>query len=280
MRSDPAITANPSSINTYLSEVRAAIHRQCGVQLAFTPLLKQFLLRWSQHHNVDNPQRIPLPIPRSLVKLVVEDVSLHRAQRLATLLAFNGLLRSQDYCSTSRSKTPSKFTLLRSDIRWDEHTSSYIIRQKRSKSDPMFQGRDFPFTRQPGEVHCPVKHIREYLRWYDANFPSQQHLPLLRLDDGRFLIRNDIITALRKHSAAVNIPPSHIASHSLRHGGAFELLEAGASMEEVIARGRWRGDSAVEMARHYGRFSVGRSQRISHLLRLSLPAAQPFITNY
>jgi len=266
--------ANPASIATYVSEIKAAVERDTGIVIPRTAAFERYLLRLQQYHNKDNERRLPKPTPRDLILAVFNDRALGRGQRLGVLLAFNGLLRSEDYCSDTQSRTASPYTLLRSDIFFDPSSGAYRAKFKKSKSDPALQGKYHQWLPQHGEASCPVKALRDYLGWFDARFAP--NTPLLRMDDGRFLTRHLIDSALQKHAPAFGIDPADMSSHCPRFGGAFELFESGVPIQEIITRGRWRGQSAKAMAQHYGNLSVKRAQRTSDALRLSLPAARSF----
>lgn len=226
---------------------------------------------------MSKPPRDVVPVTKELIARVCADPDIWPGVKMAILLGFNGMLRVGEYTARRvKGAFDPRFTILRSDLRWDAAARAFVHRIKRSKSDPFFMGPQFHFMETPGDSHCPVANLRVYMTWFDTQFPAAS--PLLRRPNGQYVVPADIFFALRKHSAACGIPPAQVMTHSLRYGGAFALAEAGLSLEDIIARGRWNGRDAHVMARKYSRFSVSRMRRVADGLRIDdQPSAQPFI---
>ena len=252
-----------SSISNYISSIRKIIAVRTSYLLVRSPLLEQFLKRLRQS---SPPGRKTLPANKRLLQLVCADPLIDPAVKVGVLLAFNGLLRVSEYCShTIRPAATPLRRMQRDDVRVAP-AGSYFSARIFGKSDMFNHGPEMQFPEKPGDSHCVVARLRTYLTWRDARYSPSQ--PLLIRSSGLFVVRKDIDAALKKHSLDAGLRPSQVSTHSLRYGGAFELVDNGASWEEVIARGRWRSDDAKRLAMQYSNFSKKRNIDVSERLRI------------
>ncbi len=192
-----------------------------------------------------------------------------KATKLGILLAFNGLLRSREYCHPTVKHPPQGTARLRraqrSDVKLSEDLT-YMTMRVFGKSDLYNHGPIMHFAAQPGDALCVVKQMSDYLQWRDAHFAPDE--PLLIKSSGLFVTRRDVAAALKKHCWPCGLLPSQVSTHSLRYGGAFELYEGGATWPDIISRGRWTSEDAKKLAMQYASFSKERSTRLSKRLRL------------
>jgi len=256
-----------SSISTYISTVREIIAIRTGYHLVRTPLLERFLLRKRQR---DPKGRITAPANKNLLRFIYDDPHTDMAVKTAALTAFNGLLRSREYCSpyVKLPQDPKKILrrLQRNDLRMEPDGSAFSIRVF-GKSDSYNHGPDMHFCSQPGDARCIVQAMRRYLTWRDTAFAHE--LPLFIKRDGGFVTPDDITTAIKRHAKAAGLPAHQSGTHSLRYGGAFELIDNGAQWPDVIARGRWRSEDAKKLAMQYAGFSKARTTVVAARLSLA-----------
>ena len=247
--------------------MRSLIAVRTGYTLLKSPLLVKFLKRLKQLPKQD--KRKTAPANKALIRAVCSDPGIDDAVKLGILLGFNGLLRCSEYCSaTSKpAKNPEAAPrrLQRKDVRVATD-SSFVAVRTFGKSDPFNHGPEMHFAAAAGDPLCVVATTAKYLAWRDQRFTAND--PLLILRSGKFVTASNVSEALKKHAASVGLIPRNIGTHSLRYGGAFELVASGASWDDVIARGRWRSIGAKRLAMQYASFSVDRTVNIAQRLRL------------
>ena len=247
--------------------MRSLVAVRTGYTLLKSPLLVKFLKRLKQLPKPD--KRKTAPANKALIRLVCSDPSIDDAVKLGVLLGFNGLLRCSEYCSatTKPAANPALAPrrLKRQDVRIAANQSHVAVRTF-GKSDPFNHGPEMHFAAVSGDPLCVVATTSAYLAWRDQHFTASD--PLLILKNGKYLTAVNVSDALKKHAASVGLVPRNIGTHSLRYGGAFELVASGASWDDVIARGRWRSKGAKRLAMQYASFSVDRTVNIAQRLRL------------
>ena len=250
-----------------MSTVRSLLAIRTGYTFVKSPLLIKFLKRLKQLPKVD--KRKTAPANKALVRAVCSDPTIDGAVKLGILLGFNGLLRCSEYCSatTKPAKDPKNGPrrLQRSDVRVATDRS-YVAVRTFGKSDPFNHGPEMNFAAAVGDPLCVVSTTAAYLQWRDIKYSPTD--PLLILHNGKFLTAVNVADALKKHAASVGLIPRNIGTHSLRYGGAFELVASGAPWDDVIARGRWRSIGAKRLAMQYASFSIDRTVNIAQRLRL------------
>ena len=261
------------TLDKYVGEVSAHVARTTGYKYIRSKLLTDYVKRLQLVEPRGREQRLPFPINKAFVAALVDDASVSLALRVCPLIAFHGLLRSSEYLASHR--TPDKVnlatTLLRSDVRYDAGQRLFAVRIKSSKGDVTGTGPERHFVEVPGDPYCPVANLRAYLLWFDRFFPPDT--PLFRHDDGRYVIREDLSRQLKRHARRLGIPEDQVAPHCLRHGGAFELAEAGVPWDDITILGRWSIEYSRHLAVHYAKFSYKRAAAAAEALRIGGTAA-------
>lgn len=258
-----------TTTNGYISAIASALEVFYNEVLYRGPRYTQFRKRMAPRKGV-LATRIPAPVSKKHVRLIVGDASLPYAVRIATVIAFAGLLRVSEYTVPDCDDDyHPDYCLLREDVAFDIRTRTATARIKKSKSDPLGVGPDMHWSAVPSAGnYCPVRLLREYVAWFDAcGFDPRS--PLFRFPDGRHVKRDDISKAIKKHARAAGVDPKSVASHGLRYGGAFELRDNGADWEEILLVGRWSLNSGPRMAVHYAKVSVRRSRTVANRLSLA-----------
>ena len=264
------------TLSAYISTISAAVERASGYKYTRPRLLEDYLKRLAQlPRRTGKEPRLPMPVNKALIASACADTSEDIGMRIAPLLIFTALLRSDEILASHRSPAlvNKHLTLLREDVRFDPDANAYIVRLKHSKSDPAAVGPESHWMSAGDDSHCPVRNLHAYLEWYDARFSAGE--PLMRRADGRFMIRADVDAMVKKHARVLGFPAGQVSVHSLRHGGAFELAENDVPWEDIVLMGRWSIEHGKVMALHYAHFSVKRARRIANALRIDgRPAGQ------
>ena len=214
--------------------------------------------------------------------MIVADTSLELCLRAAVGIAFNGLLRVSEYALVGPlAKWSPALRLTRADVtdlRLTTTDDVIAIKIKASKTDLALQGATLSFVAVPDDPLCCVATLRKYIKWRDSRH-FDARTPFFLFADGSPLRRSHIANALKAAGPAFGILPANISTHSLRHGGAMNLKDAGLDWETIMTRGRWSLANTNKMAVHYSRFSVARNEAVAGALALNGPAARVFALN-
>jgi len=158
--------------------------------------------------------------------------------------------------SPSSTTFDEYFTLQRRHVRESADFNGIVISIKKSKGDRLNAGTDvqLPWT---GDSLCVVSAIRRYL----ADRPDVDGSPLrpfLVHTSGKFVTRDNVSQALKRHCVACGLDPSRVASHSLRIGACYAMANDGVPTQTIQALGRWAASTAPAMALLYCRMSLSR----------------------
>ena len=240
-----------------MSTVRTHFHVTTGWQFAFTALLKQYL-----HRKRSEPRSrdFKSPVTVTLIAAVAADTQIPLSVRTAVLVAYDGLLRPQDYtCSRAKSFVPLT-TLLCEDVVWN--ASGFGLRIKHSKSDPYNKGMFQPFVARTRDKFCPVVFVRAYMAQAPLSHVQGQPFFVKHTSKGvSFVTPADITAALRKHAHIDGVPASSISARSLRSAGAYQMANHNQSWEAIRVRGRWAFDPSSHMVVMYARTGLDRLQQ-------------------
>ena len=151
----------------------------------------------------------------------------------AITIAFFGLLRSSEYCVSSRLTYDPASVLLFSDISFTAHYKCLTIKIKSSKTDPSRVGCDIRIGYVGNNV-CPVNRLLAFLNVH----PSMEG-PLFTFQDGSFLTRQAVADLLKLSLPNVR----YVNSHSLRIGGASAAASAGVPDSTIQIMGRWSSNA-------------------------------------
>jgi hypothetical protein len=253
----------PRTLDAYVGTVRSQLAID-GIHLKRTPLLTRTVLRLQQRVPVHEVRR--QPATPQLIGRVFHDTSIHLGVRTAILFAFEHLLRVSEYTASSALYFQLNATLLRQHVQWRGDLGGYQVFLPYNKTNVYNTGSYVFLFPRPDDSCCPVKAMSAYLA---ATADNPPHLPLFMYatvsNPFRFVTREDISVALRRHAAGAGLPVHQISSHSIRIGAACALLDAGVEWSVVKVRGRWRSDSVLLA---YGRMSTVRCLIASAALRI------------
>ena len=170
---------------------------------------------------------------------------LHANIRAALAVAFQGLLRSAEYCSNKRASKEKLLKSLpaRSDIAALDH-EKMVMMMCPCKNMTHLSGKTVPLVIGAGGAYIDaVKEVANLLqvdsvpKAYDANTPlfrdPRTGVPLT------YEVMLDII---KKLMIAVGEDPDEFGTHSLRIGGATALYAQGATPMVIRTMGRWSSD--------------------------------------
>ena len=141
-----------------------------------------------------------------------------------------------------------------SDATWLRNKRRVKLLLRRTKTSRSGPGVSVTLA-ESKDPFCAVKLLRKQwrLRKLDDH-PDQFLFP--RITPDRVIINQSAYTsaalrALVKRSVAlIGLPPQGYTSHSLRSGGATDLLDAGVSETTVQQHGRWKSDAFRVYYRH------------------------------
>ena len=213
-----------------------------GYQSSIASMLQLFyLLRGicrSQGHSFTRPRRMPITsVQLRIIHYRLQFLRYSQFEclmfRTASSLAFFGLLRSSEYTCSHRSSFNPQYTLLVSDISFNQLYTIMFIHIRASKTDPFRSGCTIRVA-AINDLLCPVRLMTRYLSVHPIH-----HGPLFVLSDGQFLIRQDMVLLLRRCLPGV----SNVNTHSFRIGGASTAASVGISDSHIQILGRWSSDA-------------------------------------
>ena len=170
----------------------------------------------------------------------------------ASSLAFFGLLRCSEFTSADRHRYNSASTLMVNDIAFNRNGDIMSVFIKASKTDPFRVGCRVRIAAVGGPM-CPVELMLQYLR-----ARPECRGPLFIFEENNFLIRQDVVTFLRRVLPEV----LNVNTHSFRIGGASAAASAGLPDSQIQILGRWSSDAY----RRYLRFSDASVRRWCSLM--------------
>ena len=259
------MTTKMASIGQYISTIAALVELRTGYRYIQSKLLKTYKVRQQDY---DGPKKPRVPVNKDVIKEIVDNSTVDEAVSLAIQCAFEGLLRVSDYAKKPKHKAPK---LKRKHLRFDEALDGFVIALPWEKTSNVGQGHDVPFARREDDSYCLVARMKAYLRWRDTYYGQDDSLFIQR--SGKPVMEYQINVVLKEHAWMVGASPTQVSSHSLRVGGACEMKDAGATWTDIIIRGRWRGQSAKQLAMYYARYSVARAKKAAECFRVSGGAA-------
>jgi integrase len=249
-----------ATIKNYLSHVNQALARRFTEVPPYPRLVTKLL---SALESMPRERRFKDPASPQLVASVVGDEGLDIAVRVAVMLMWHLAVRVGDTVSRSTTQYDDRYTVLRSDVEFDEDGSMVRITIPRSKSDPGNSG-DVYVIGATGGITCPVRFLRRYWEIGESNGWAGNE-PFLRLQSGRLLTRAPIVAALKQHAQVLGMNVDHVSAHSMRSGAATQLVTKGVSIADIMLVGRW---ASTESCLKYLRWSRPRVDRVAQALSL------------
>ena len=144
-------------------------------------------------------------------------------------------MRAGEFTSPASSHFDPESCLLVGDVAVDQHANPSLLHVtlKQSKTDPfragvaIFMGRTY-------NVLCPVSAVLAYLA-----VRPQGPGPLFVYKDRTYLMRERLVTHLRKGLREIGIDPGCFSGHSFRIGAVTMAAQAGVEDATVKMLGRW-----------------------------------------
>lgn len=162
----------------------------------------------------------------------------HANIRAALATAFQGLLRSAEFCGT---KGPLMLT--RGDI-VQLSDEQMVIMMHPCKNMHHLGGKTCPLViGAGGEYIDAVAEVRNMLKVDPHRSGQANSTPLFRVPDTNEPLSYEFVLGFTKRlMAAVGDDPSQFGTHSYRIGGATALFAAGANETIIRTMGRWSSD--------------------------------------
>ena len=273
-----------SSIRTYLSQIKKA-HLVSGVAWNVDMYLPNQLLRGLE--NTADPARRRIAVtPAMLDKMFMKIYSLkkkwslhdRRVLWLSICCLWAGSFRAAEILSVSESGFLSEETLTWS--RWKEHSGLVDGRVTRWLSVLLLK----PKEHRPGKSHgVKVELFQvEGVRWdpiaawdafkRDSKLERRSGEPVFRWSSGRCVTTKFLNGFIKEGCADMSEYPEdcYLGTHSFRAGVVSLMASMGLPRDQIMAIGRWSGDSWVRYAKE------GRSFRLEDQLRIQRAAATEF----
>ena len=185
----------------------------------------------------------PQALRRAMDLLLDPDHPPHANIRAAIAFAFQGLLRSAEFCLKDGKAFIPKIYLTRFDIK-ELTRQRLIIMMTPCKNMKELGGKTSPIViGGGGEFIDSCAEVINMLR-VDPTAPGHERsTPLFRTpSDNRPLRYSDLLALLRALMLAIGENPAQFGTHSLRIGGATALFACGADETVIRTMGRWSSD--------------------------------------
>ena len=239
----------PSTAAGYFSQVQGFAAKRCGVKLAGGLKLARLpaMLKGLKRIVGDPPRTDRRGVAahnlREAMDAVLDpEVPQHANLRALLAVAFQGLLRSAEFCDDGK-RTTVKNILEKLPTRED---LTYIDEQKAvvmmcpCKNMRHLRGKTVPLVLGAGGVYVDaVAELRNLLRVDPA---GGSDVPLFRDHSGAPFMYDQINSLVKMLMRTIGEDESAFSTHSLRIGGATALFAAGASPTVIRTMGRWSSD--------------------------------------
>ena len=230
------------SARQYFSSVQGWHAREHGIKLAGGLKLERLpqMLKGLRKIIGSEPSAIrrgvaPQALRKAMDLLLDKTVPAHANIRAALATAFQGLMRSAEYCGTK-----GKLMLTRDDIvQLDDE--KMVIMMHPCKNMHHIGGKTCPLVIGAGGQHIDA--VAEVRNMLEVDPGRAATTPLFRDPETNQPIGYDLMLAtVKRLMSAVGENPEHFGTHSLRIGGATALFAGGASETVIRTMGRWSSD--------------------------------------
>ena len=235
---------------SYCSAVQGWHSREHGVKLAAGLKLERLpqMLKGLRRVFGDPEVKLrrsfaPQALRQAMDLLLDPDNPLHANYRAAIATAFQGLLRSAEFCLKDGLKFNPRLHLTRADVK-ELTKERAIIMMAPCKNMKQLGGKTSPLVLGGGATFIDaVAEISNMLR-VDPTPPSRDNsTPLFRDPSSNDPIRySDLLALLRCMMHAIGENADQFGTHSLRIGGATALFACGADETVIRTMGRWSSD--------------------------------------
>ena len=234
----------PNSIITYASAMAQATLSAIGINLASHFIYKKLTKSIRRQRLPDSRLPVTKGVLQSLTSATPSvcntafEASMFNA---AFSLAFHGLLRVSEFCSTRSTLSYIRAQHLK--VSQDGKQTALKLTIPHSKNDQLHHSATLRLH-SLGQEHkdiCPVRLMLSYLQVRPA-FQNDQPL-FLHLDRSP-LTENQFAHVFRACLDFAQVPGVRAySSHSFRIGGATALAAQGIEEEQIKQAGRWRSDA-------------------------------------
>jgi hypothetical protein len=244
----------PQTAANYFGQVQGFIGRTCGVKLCGGLKLARLpaMLKGLRRLVGETPRKLRRGVAGQALRRAMDlclrkDNPQHANIRAALAVAFQALLRSAEYCSTSNSKTGVSKLLERLPSRADVvelDADKLVLMACPCKNMAHLNGKTMPLIIGAGGTYVDaVEEVRNLLQVDPVPDALKAHTPLFRdMETGRPLHADFMRDTIKRLMARIGENPDDFGTHSLRIGGATSLFAAGATPTVIRTMGRWSSD--------------------------------------
>lgn len=236
----------PSSAAVYFSCVQGWHAREHGIKLCAGLKLERLpqMLKGMRRVIGDEPRKVrrgfsPDTLREAMDKRLDPKNPLHANMRAALALAFQGLLRSKEYCGADKPE----LVLRRGDVR-ELSESRAVVMMHPCKNMKHLGGKTCPLVVGAGGKYIDAVSELHNLLAIDPVAPGlEDATPLFRdPSTGQQLTYQQVHNCVKELMAAIGENPDEFDTHSARIGGATALFAGGANETVIRTMGRWSSD--------------------------------------
>jgi hypothetical protein len=235
----------------YLGQVQGFAARRCGVKLAGGLKLARLpaMLKGLKRIVGDKPRAERRGIAAHLLRKAMDkvldpEIPSHANLRALLSVAFQGLLRSAEFCDDGKKTTMRKILEnlpTRSDLVYLDRLKA-VVMMRPCKNMRHLKGKTVPLVLGAGgEYIDAVAELNNLMRVDPAEL-GREDTPLFRNPKGSPFTYDQINRLVKMLMREVGEDEHAFSTHSLRIGGATALFAAGASPTVIRTMGRWSSD--------------------------------------
>jgi hypothetical protein len=245
----------PTTAANYFGQVQGFMGRTCGVKLCGGIKLARLpaMLKGLRRLIGEAPRKLRRGIAGQALQKAMDLCldprdPLHANIRAALAVAFQGLLRSNEYCATGASKQsvarlldklPSRADIVALD------SEKLVLMTCPSKNMAHLKGKTVPLIIGAGGSYVDaVAEVQNLLQVDPVSPAMAASTPLFRDGsvNGRPLHADFMRDTIKSLMVSIGENPHEFGTHSLRIGGATALFAAGATPTVIRTMGRWSSD--------------------------------------
>ena len=231
----------PETARKYFSEVQGYFGREYGVKFAGGMKLERLpqMLKGLRRIKGDKPKRVRVPISPDKLRAAMDElldplVPRDANARAALACAFQGLMRSAEYCGTTGALMLTRGDLVKLT------TAMLVIMMHPCKNMHHLAGKTCPLVIGAGGTFIDAVAEVANMRRVD---PAPEDAPLFRDPATNKPLSYDFVLALIKRIYEVaGLDPEQSGTHILRISGATALFAGGATDTVIRTSGRWSSD--------------------------------------
>ena len=235
----------PETARQYFSLFQGWHMKTQGIKLAGGLKLERLpaMVKGLKRLHGGTPKEVRRNISPELLRLAMDKcldpaTPLHANLRAAIATAFQGLLRSQEFCGTSKANT-----IHRSDLRKLSALMAIIMIHPCKNMNHLGSGKTCPLViGAGGKFIDAVAEIANLMR-VDPSASADNATPLFRdPSSNKPFTYAQIRSVCDQLLRSVGLDPADFGTHFLRISGASALFAAGANETIIRTMGRWSSD--------------------------------------